>query len=282
VKKPRRWKRWIAAVLLGIFALGLILLHVFSDFSMSEAEIAERFATAGVVPTLETVEGQKVVETGNPEGMPVIFIHGSPGSWDNFIEYLVEDSLRERFHVMSINRLGYGEGGKEAFEASLSKQAAAVAAVLDSDHPAIVVGHSMGGPIAVKLAIEHPEKVKALVLLSAALDPKLEEVKGIQRIADWPLVAWMLPKTLVVCNRELMPLEGELEIMASEWSRLQAPVIALHGDEDGLVPVANMDFLKTKVNEAQGEIRILRGANHFIPWTHEKEVRQAILDAADL
>jgi len=276
--KRRRWRRvlFLSPLILG--ALCILVLHLVSDFGLSEREVHERFAQAGIPFTLQTRNGVSFVETGNPEGRVVVFIHGSPGSWDNFIGYLLDESLRKSCRLISVNRLGYVGDSRGRPEHSLKRQAEAVMRVLPEGTPVLAVGHSMGGPIAVRLAADYPDRVAGLLLLSAAVDPDLERVLPIQRVGNHPLIAWMLPASLNVCNRELMPLQAELEILEETWPRLRIPLLAVHGEEDGLVPVANMDYLRLQVPEDRLEIRILKGENHFIPWTREAEVIQSLRD----
>ncbi len=268
----------LLAVAVVLPALGLVVLHLVSDFGLSEQEIRSRFESAGVAFELKLKEGISYVETGNPAGPTVIFVHGSPGSWDNFISYLLEKDLRQSYRLLALNRPGYGGDSRGRPEPSLRKQAEAVMTLVPEGTPVLVVGHSMGGPIAVRMAVDYPEQVQGLLLLSAALDPERERVLPIQRIGNHPLIAWMLPSSLDVCNRELLPLREELEALEPEWKRLTIPVVALHGEKDGLVPVENMDYLRRHLPAKQLDIRILEGENHFIPWTREADVIQAVKD----
>lgn len=277
MKKRRIWIRILVLTPLLLLAGVFVLLHLFADFSMSEEEVRAAFDQAGVPYDLKEKAGITYVETGNPEGQTVLFIHGSPGSWDNFISYLLDESLRETYRLISVNRLGFGGDSLGKPEPSLARHAEAALSVVEGDSPVILVGHSMGGPVAAKAAMLFPERVKGVVLLSAALDPELEKVMFIQRVGAFGPIAWLLPSSLDACNRELIPLEQELRDMQPGWQGLSIPLIAVHGDRDTLVPVENMDFLQQQVSSDILEVRILEGANHFIPWTREADVKQALL-----
>jgi len=265
------------ASVLGIILLLVVAAH-FINFRLSESEIEERFAAAGLDYRMNITEGVEWVESGNPNAPLLVFIHGSPGSWDNFIEYLTDPELTEAYRMISLSRPGYGGTNPGQPTPSLLEQAAAVSTVIPDGDRATVIGHSMGAPIAVRLAMDSPENVLKIVLLSAAIDPDLEKVTWFQQVANWPWLRWLLPDTIVVCNQELLPLREELLKMEPYWSTLTHPIIALHGTEDRLVPVENMDYLKARVSEEQLDVRLLKGADHFIPWTHFEEVKKALRD----
>src|SRR3546814_16092495 len=55
--------------------------------------------------------------------------------------------------------------------------------LLGNGAPAIVVGHSLGGPIAAKLAMDYPDRVRGLLLLAPSVAPALEAPRWYQRLA---------------------------------------------------------------------------------------------------
>ena len=66
------------------------------------------------------------------------------------------------------------------------------------------------GAIAARVAAEQPRRVGALVLLAASLDPRLETVHALQRVAAWPLLRALLPRAIRNANAELIALRDEL------------------------------------------------------------------------
>ena len=245
-------------------------------FGLDSQEISRRFEEAGVSYKVHVKDGVAYAESGNANGPILFFIHGSPGSWDNFIAFMTDQKLVEKYRIISVSRPGYGSTIPHSPTPFLEKQASVLSKVIPDNQKATLVGHSMGAPIAVRLAMDHPEKVKRLILLSGALDPKLEEVKWYQKMAEWSLITWMLPDILVVCNRELIPLRGELLKMMPLWETLKIPVTAIHGLEDQLVPIENMKFLEKNVSGRQLNIIRLPDANHFIPWTHVEDILKVL------
>lgn len=113
---------------------------------------------------------QNVLASGAEDGVPVLLVHGNCSSaafWLPLLRHL-PDSLR----VVAPDLRGYGATDAAPVDATrgLRDFADDVAALLDAPQlwPAgarpVVVGHSIGGGVAMQLAIDHPDRVAALVL----------------------------------------------------------------------------------------------------------------------
>ena len=107
-----------------------------------------------------------VLEQG--QGQALVLIHGLAGQMRHFTYGMVK-LLAPHFRVVAIDRPGSGYSVRpEAMPADVSTQAAAIAALLDKLQlgPAVIVGHSLGGAIALTLAVEHPRCVAGLALVA--------------------------------------------------------------------------------------------------------------------
>lgn len=106
------------------------------------------------------------VEQG--EGLPVVFIHGLGGQLHHFRGTLFSQ-MGEGFRLIALDRPGSGYSSRPAsFTGTLTEQAALVHRFIEAlglENP-VVVGHSFGGAVALTLALEHPEVISGLVLLS--------------------------------------------------------------------------------------------------------------------
>jgi pimeloyl-ACP methyl ester carboxylesterase len=210
----------------------------------------------------------------------VLFIHGSPGSWDAFIDYFADTALLRRAMLISADRPGFGKSGLGQPERSLAVQAAQLAPLLHlsrSGRKPIIVGHSLGGPVAVRLAMDYPDAVGGLLLLAPSIDPALEAQEWYRYVGNVFPFRQMLPTEFDVSNQEIMPLKGELQAMLPLWVRIRVPVTVLQGYKDGLVPPGNADFARRMLTQAPTTIQMLPGMNHFIPWNRQEQVRSAIL-----
>lgn len=217
---------------------------------------------------------------GNPSRRPLLFVHGSPGSWEAWAQFLQNPKLAEEFHLLAIDRPGFGGSGKGLSELSLSQQADDIIEALQfnkSGLPAILVGHSFGGPVIAQMAVNHPEKVAGLIFVASSVDPELEEIKWYQHVGTWWPFRAMLPGDLRVCNEEIYALKPHLETLRTKMSLIAVPVMIIHGDKDPLVPVGNVSFLQKALSP--GLIKratILQGMNHFIPWKSPTSILDSI------
>lgn len=107
------------------------------------------------------------------QGPVILMVHGLGAQLGNFDTGLADD-LAKDFRVIAIDRpgMGWSDRPKDA-PASPRAQAALVAEVIDTlnlDKP-LVVGHSLGGAIAMCLALDFPEKIRGLALLAPLTMP---------------------------------------------------------------------------------------------------------------
>lgn len=208
----------------------------------------------------------------------VLFVHGSPGSWDAFGGYLGDLDLARQAFLVSVDRPGFGLTDAGRAEPSLAAQVAWILPALDlaKTTKAILVGHSLGGPVIARFAMDHPDRVAGLLFLAASVDPDLEKLRWYNRLGSLRLIQRLIPLSMVISNREIVPLKRELQQMLPLWNRVTMPTIVVHGTEDSLVPYGNAAFLARKLPQA--EIRSLKGSGHMIPWQRAGEVRQALVD----
>jgi pimeloyl-ACP methyl ester carboxylesterase len=218
--------------------------------------------------------------SGDPSKRPIVFVHGSPGSWDGWAHFLLDPGLQKDFQLFAIDRPGYGGSDDGKTEPSLEIQADAIFEVLSfnqSHLPAILVGHSFGGPVVAKAAMLQPEKIAGIVFVASSVDPELEHKKWIQYPASWWPIRVLIPTDLRVCNEEIIPLKNELIQMLPDWKKITAKTIVLQGQEDVLVPPGNLDFLVKHLPEKNVlEADLIPGLNHFVPWKRPDLIIEAI------
>jgi pimeloyl-ACP methyl ester carboxylesterase len=217
-----------------------------------------------------------VLVAGDPAGPRIVLVHGTPGAADGWADYLL--AAPPGVELVALDRPGFGRSGAGHALPRLADQAAAVAALLPDDgRRAVLVGHSLGGAVVARVAAEHPQRVAALVLLAASLDPALERIHPLQRVGDWPPLRALLPRAIRHANAELLALRAELAGLQALLPRIAAPVCIVHGTADPLVPVANVDYLHARLGAARcRETVLIPGGNHFLPWNAPREVRAAL------
>lgn len=128
------------------------------------------------------VNGQTIHYTDEGSGPPILMIHGLAGQMRNFARPLVDDLARD-YRVIRIDRPGSGYSPRAAStSARLRVQAETVAElirILKLDRP-LIVGHSLGGALALSIALNHPDVVGGLALVAP--------LSQVQDISDVPEV----------------------------------------------------------------------------------------------
>lgn len=213
------------------------------------------------------------LRAGDTDGVRVIFIHGTPGSAGAWDDYLAD--VPSGFEYIAVDRPGFGESGPDNAVTSLERQARAIEPLLEGES-VILVGHSLGGPIAAMLAVMWPDRVHGAVIAAGSLDPSLEDIHFMQPVGEWWGVRHVLPRSIRNSNRELMALEPELNALAARLDRITAPVEIVHGTADNLVPFENVAFMEREMSGAALTVTVLDGQNHFLPWNSRADIEAAI------
>lgn len=234
----------------------------------------------------KSADGRKIhaMRIGADSLPTVLLVHGSPGSSDAWLDYLADTALTNCARLVAVDRPGFGYSGLGRAERSLAKQAAALLAALDScpgptTQKVLLAGHSLGAPLIARFAMDYPERVAGLLLVSGSIDPDLEPRNWWEPVVDNPPVSWLTPRSLFASNREIRALQAELHQMVPLWPKINCPVIVLHAQNDRLVPVGNADFArKMLAGNPDLRVRILPDGDHFILWNRHPIVRDALLE----
>ena len=105
-----------------------------------------------------------LAETG--QGEPILFLHQTPRSWDEFREVL--EQLSDDFHCIAMDLPGMGQSSSLGRQASIENYAAAAVIAIEHLDPGrvTVCGHHTGGVVAIELAASRPDLVTRLILSS--------------------------------------------------------------------------------------------------------------------
>jgi 2-succinyl-6-hydroxy-2,4-cyclohexadiene-1-carboxylate synthase len=119
-----------------------------------------------------TVNGIEIHYRETGERFPIVFVHGFTGNSRNWA--LTVPALRDEFRTISVDLRGHGLSEKPASEDDYALEVMAsdvyeLLRALDVNE-CVLVGHSMGGMVSQLLILEHPEAVRALVLVDTAAE----------------------------------------------------------------------------------------------------------------
>jgi len=232
---------WIAGIVVAIVGLVLAGLVLFTARTARQVEKAlpprGRFID---------IDGARIHYLDEGSGPTLLLIHGLAGQMHNFTHSLF-GKLRHDFRVVVLDRPGSGYSTRPAgASATISAQARTISRFcqeLKLGRP-LIVGHSLGGAIALGLALNHQEQVAGLALLAPAthrperVPPPFDGIAIASPLLR-RLIAWTLATPLSIANREraLATLFGPAPV---------APDFAINGG--GLLNLRPSSFIGASVD----------------------------------
>lgn len=214
-----------------------------------------------------------------PEGAPrVLLVHGAPADSSSWNRVLRDKAgALDGLDVLAVDRLGYGNS-EPGTEPSLQEHAASLAPLLAPG--SVLVGHSYGGPVALRAAAEYPDRVGGVVLVAGACDANMNDAQWARRAAD--AASFAIPETWAVANRELLALTDENDQMRELLARVTCPVVIIHGEWDPVCPHdGTVDYLSESLTNA-ADVRVvsLARAGHNLHLSHPaviaREIRELV------
>ncbi|WP_067671445.1 alpha/beta fold hydrolase [Nocardia miyunensis] len=111
----------------------------------------------------------RYVDVGS--GTPILLVHGLGGSWQTWLENL--PALSSRYRVIAVDLPGFGQSQPLPQPVTIDDLVGSLTALLDELDigQAVVIGHSLGGLVSMRLADAHPDRVRRLILLSSGGAP---------------------------------------------------------------------------------------------------------------
>jgi pimeloyl-ACP methyl ester carboxylesterase len=218
--------------------------------------------------------------TGDDSLPTIFFIHGSPGSWEAFADYMKDSALLKKFRMVSVDRpgFGYSDYGQPQHLDVQSYLISPLFYRLANHKPMYLVGHSMGGPMVIKLAADNQGKFSGLVVISGSIDPAEEKPEIWRPVLYKTPLNFFVPGAMRPSNEELWYLKKDLVSLEKDFSKITCPVYFIHGQMDTWVPPENVAYgKKMLVHAAKVEETLIPGANHFIPWSRFNEIRSVLL-----
>ncbi|MEO6253496.1 MAG: alpha/beta hydrolase [Ferruginibacter sp.] len=280
-KKAKKKLKW---GLLVFITCWIIFAQSCMKFRVSDSKAKAEFDQKGLHISFHDIEVDDIklhyAKTGADTLPTLFFVHGSPGSWDAFRIYMMDTALLHHFRIISVDRPGFGFSGfGDAWH--LPRQAAVLNKIIEKENnqmPVHLIGHSIGGPVIVKMAQDLPAAYASLTILAGSISPKDEPKEYWRYLFMYTPLRWFMPGAFKPSNNEIIYFKKDLYGIDTGYASLQMPVTFIHGDADKFVTVKNVEYGKKKLaNNPQVKVIIIPGASHFIPWEHFDQVRAHLL-----
>jgi pyruvate dehydrogenase E2 component (dihydrolipoamide acetyltransferase) len=225
-------------------------------------------------PEPESVEiagGRKMryLKLGSGEGPPVVFIHGFGGDLNNWL--FNQEVLAETHTTYAIDLPGHGGSSKDVGAGDLGSMSAATAAWMDAlkIDRAHLVGHSMGGAVALQLAATQPAKVASATLICPAglgPDVSMEYINGFIENSRGKKLEPILQ--MLVANPALVTRDMIEDVL--KFKRIDGVDAALKKMRDAMFPNGKQAvLLRGEIGKAKAPLQVIVGAqDRILPADH--------------
>jgi pimeloyl-ACP methyl ester carboxylesterase len=236
-------------------------------------------------------------------GKPVVLLHGWLGSWGCWLGTM--EALAPRFRVYALDFWGFGESDKRRESYNVSDFVALVDQFMErlGIQSAPVIGHSMGGTVALNLALDRPSRMQKVAIVGSPVDGRSLNVflklagypwiaflvwnspallrLGIRLFAPWIAASWSDWYALLMQDLSKMTLESFLWSIHSlhrtdlrpRLGTLRMPILGVYGSGDKIVDPRQAELLKPL---ARSRVEMMAGSRHF-PMIDEPDEFYSIL-----
>ncbi len=241
-----------------------------------------------------TVAGERIHTLEKGQGPPLLLIHGLSGQMGNFTHSLV-DRLTRDHRVIVFDRPGSGHSSRAAqADGSIVRQAALVAELIRTlgPGPVDVVGHSLGGAIALALALNHPGSVRTLTLVAPLTQPqaapppafKLLAIRsaGLRALVAWTVATpWAIVHSARVLKAIFSPHTGPADFATRGGGLLTLrPANFIHASQDMAAVETELPALAQRYGELRCPVGILFGTGDQILDPQRNGVQTAACNPA--
>ena len=245
-----------------------------------------------------TIRGVKISFVQEGKGKPIFFLHGNAGTHKTWIHQL--DYFHRKYNVIAPDHRGYGQSDKPyGQDYSPVALASDIKELMDliGISSAVIIGHSMGGTIAMQFCIQYMNKVEGLVLVSTIPHRKfrntekdlahLKEV-GLETYLEELVQKWMPeePSDYIYqfALNEALKMEEHIRIstvtaldkfdITDKLNQINVPSLILVGEQDKQTPPFYSEDMYKHINNS--ELKIIKGCGHTLPLEKPDELNKEI------
>lgn len=216
------------------------------------------------------------------EMLPVVLIHGAGG---NYLYWPSEIRRMPGVRVYALDLPGHGKSAGTG-QQSISAYVGSIVQWLQAVglHRAVFVGHSMGGAIALRLALEHPGNLLALGLIATSISMRVNPTlindtankthfeRAVKNVISWSFSS-QAPESLKntafkrLAKTRPSVLQGDFLAcdgfnLHDRLGEISCPVLVLCGIEDKMTPMGRVEQLADAIPQAR--LEVISEAGHMV------------------
>jgi pimeloyl-ACP methyl ester carboxylesterase len=238
-------------------------------------------------------------------GSPVILLHGWLGSWGYWL-YTME-ALSKRYRAYALDFWGFGDSGKRRESYLVTDFVSLVNQFMDrmGISQAPIVGHSMGGTVALSVALTYPQRVSKVIVVGSPIVGR--SLNPFLRLAGRPWIAvlvwnnpallqwgiklfspsiardWRVWYDMIIRDLSRTTLEAFFSSIGSlrktdlrpRLGQVAAPTLGIYGTGDNIVAPQQAQLIAEGI--PQGRIRMMEQAKHFVMLDQPEEFNQTLI-----
>ncbi|EME78072.1 uncharacterized protein MYCFIDRAFT_63872 [Pseudocercospora fijiensis CIRAD86] len=244
------------------------------------------FAELSTAHTVQYVENAELGYNAQEDKLPIVTIHGL-GSSQNY--YVPVMPYLDGHRVVALSNYGAARSKSRGEKLTMEELAEDVVALMDylKIPKAVVVGHSMGGPMALTVAARHPDRVAGVVAIGPVnphrvrpemFTSRIETVTnhGMEPLANTvpkaatgskstPLM-WAMIRELIL-NQEPKSYASHCDAIVNikdpGFDKMKTPVLLLAGKEDPSTPLEGVQNIHERLGSPRKELKVYDGVGHW-------------------
>jgi pimeloyl-ACP methyl ester carboxylesterase len=234
------------------------------------------------------VDGADLYYARYGKGDPVVLLHGGLGNSDHWANQ-VTALLDAKHEVIVTDARGEGRSTRTAKTPSYDLMATDTLAVLDAlkIDKAAFVGWSDGGEVALKIAIDHPERVAKLFVFGANYNSEGSKPRrngpsaaftayAVKCKADYQKLS-KTPKQFDELVDWLLPIwRNPMGFTKDQLRSIQAPTMIADGDHDEVIQLAQVEEMAQLIPHAK--LQVFKDASHFALWQDPESFNKALVE----
>ncbi|MEA2008854.1 MAG: alpha/beta fold hydrolase, partial [Chloroflexota bacterium] len=229
----------------------------------------------------------------NTERIPIVLIHGAGG---NHLNWPVQIRRLPERRVYALDLPGHGKSNGHGWQ-QIADYSGRILAWMDEVglYKVVLVGHSMGGAIALNMALQYPERIRGLGLVGTGAnlpvnDTFLENTSNettfqstVEMLSSWAFSLDADPQLVQATQKQMLEtrpttLHGDFAACAAfdvreRLDEITCPTQVICGNEDKLMPIRYSQYLADHI--ASAELAVIPGAGHMVMLEKPERVAAA-------